>query len=124
MPRKSPPSSLAGASNPPNCRMMSKFETRFASGDKSAILDAVYHAARFGAALPEWAASAFQNAYKAVRVNFDLRSWDDAFGKPGRGRKLAANKQRAQLAWAVYWRVRETRELKPKPQDIFDTVGS
>jgi hypothetical protein len=96
----------------------------FASGNKNALISAMYMCVKYGHPFPSWAVAAFIEAYERVEFNFEHRSWDEVFGRPSsKGRKLQAIKQRDQIAWEVYRRVRDLRARRPKPRDIFETVG-
>ena len=59
-----------------------RLKRRFDSGDKGALLSAVFDCANAGIPLHKWAAAAFQDAYVDVKVNLRHASWDDVFGLP------------------------------------------
>jgi hypothetical protein len=56
-------------------------EERFNAGDKSALLYAIYHCLLMKRPLPEWLRAAFLHTYEA-RARFEIRSWDEVFGRP------------------------------------------
>ena len=101
-------------------------EKRFARGDRSAILAAVFECANAGIPLPRWARDAFQRAYLDTKVSPPLhRSWDDVFGKPhGRkGKHLDAKFKASKFQYLVYAAVVEMRNNRPRKTDVFPEVA-
>ena len=98
---------------------------RFAGGDRSAILDAVFECATGPILLPRWARDAFVQAYLETKVGPPLHSsWDDVFGKPhGKHKKLDAKFKANKFQYLVYAAVLELRKGRPRKTDVFPAVA-
>jgi hypothetical protein len=89
-------------------------EQQFSKGDNFTLLHAICVCANHNLVLPKWAARAFIKRFTRV-LTCETDSWDGAFGRPYRnGFHLAKARQRLQLRFRVYLRVREILEAEPK----------
>jgi hypothetical protein len=102
-------------------------EKRFARGDPSALLEAIFACANAGIALPRWARDAFVRAYLETKVGPPLhKSWDDVFGKPHgerKGKHLAAEFKASKFRYLVYAAVIEMRKDRSRKTDVFPAVA-
>jgi hypothetical protein len=100
-------------------------EKRFARGDRSAILDAIFECNTASIPLPRWAREAFQQAYLETKAGPPLhKSWDDVFGKPhGKGKHLDAKFKARKFQYLVYAAVVEMRKNRPRKTDVFPEVA-
>jgi hypothetical protein len=96
---------------------------QYEAGDKAALLGAINRCATAGLPIPDWAAKAFRENYRATAWEFKHRSWDDVFDKPNKGKNLHAARQARNLREKVYLRVLRLRKKRPKPRDIFQIVA-
>jgi hypothetical protein len=94
---------------------------RFWAGDKSALLDAIYHCLLMKRPLPEWLRAAFLHTYEA-RARFEIRSWDEVFDRPvPKSTHLKTEKRNAELRFRILERARELGP--PIHKDLFDQIG-
>jgi len=103
---------------------MASLERKFKGGQKRALIDAlltcIYSLPE--KPIPEWARLEFALAVYAVTAA-RAKSWDDVFGKPHRGRKIAQVRKQHDFRYEVTARVWKLRWQRPRPKDIFGTVG-
>jgi hypothetical protein len=87
----------------------------FETGDKEAILRAIFECARAGIPLPDWCRDEFMRAVIETKTGRRPHaSWDEVFGRPHRKHtKLAAKSQELKLRWKVYYAVRNEKARKP-----------
>ena len=101
-------------------------ERQFSKGDNFALLHAIRICAQRDLVIPEWAARAYIKRFNDV-LNCRTNSWDGAFGRPyPNGMHLSKARQRRQLRFAVYNRVREILAANPKrpiDEGLFASVG-
>jgi hypothetical protein len=101
-------------------------EQQFGKGDDFALLHAIRVCANHDLVIPKWAALAYIKRFDAV-LTCKTGSWDGAFGRPYRnGFHLVKARQRRQLRFAVYVRVREILEAEPGTavdESLFERVG-
>jgi len=99
---------------------------RFDRGDRSAILDALFHGlCDTNEPLPEWAINAFRDAYQAARAEMRHASWDDVFGRPCNLKKNAkreAARRERELLGRVWVAVTDARAANPR-KDVFADVA-
>jgi len=92
-----------------------------------AFLAAIRTCAMHGLVIPEWAADAYFDAFDRV-ANFEIGSWDTAFGKPYGNKHLAALRKRYEIQELVFEQIvqRLAREVPPPPIDaqLFESVGA
>src|SRR5262245_13744191 len=100
---------------------MSLYLRKFEEGDKTAIMQALKRCFKEGWEVPAWTAAAFKEA--VTRVERYEGTWNDVFGDPHHGRKLTHLRREQKLRWEVFNGVVKLRRQKPKPKDIFLTVG-
>jgi hypothetical protein len=93
-------------------------------GDRSALLQMVYHAAQHRRPLPEWAAEAFPIAYTWV-MRGSARTWDDAFGPPFPAGTHIHKLKLESRRYEVYQLVQEIHrdEGCPIDDELFERVG-
>src|SRR5262245_36627819 len=90
-------------------------------GDKSALLNAIYHCLLLKRPLPEWLRLIFLDLYEA-HARLALRSWDEVFGPPvPKGTHLETEKRKAELRPLVLERVRESG--LPIDRGLFEKIG-
>jgi hypothetical protein len=100
----------------------------YEDGDKAALLRVLMQCALFRRAMPEWAALAFDFIYRAALVG-EIRSWDEAFGRPFQQERAVAQQRGTQTQsrkWQVWKLVRELHEGEGKPpidNELFERVG-
>jgi hypothetical protein len=97
------------------------------AGNGTAILMAVYQCALMRKPLPEWLREAFIKAYELVTA-FEVRSWDDAFGKPQFGTQkggahLNRRKEYAELRYVVAVRVALRTSKEKISPNLFAKIG-
>jgi hypothetical protein len=99
---------------------------RYEKGEKAALLRAIDRCAAAGVPIPDWAAKAFEEKYRAVVYRFETSSWDDVFGKPrDSAAKLSARRQRRELQLPVYDRVSVLKGETGKSNDeVFRRVAA
>lgn len=89
------------------------------------VLDAVSQCALRGLVMPDWLANAYLSRYRTV-LSCQAGSWDDAFGKPYRGKKLHNLRRRRNLRFGIYNRVCEIKRASPERaigKELFESVG-
>jgi hypothetical protein len=98
-------------------------EERFNAGDKSALLYAIYHCLLMKRPLPEWLRAAFLHTYEA-RARFEIRSWDEVFGRPvPKSTHLETEKRNAELRPLIIERVEALKAEKPIDKGLFEKIG-
>lgn len=79
-----------------------QFHEAFSTGDKSAVLFALYRCLECEVPIPDWVAEAFV-AECAKVAGFQVGTWDEAFGRPRpKGTHLATKRKHASKGWRVY----------------------
>lgn len=101
---------------------VSLYWARFCEGDKTAPLKALKRCFKEGWTVPSWVRAAIVDAVK--RVERYEGTWNDVFGDPHHGRKVTHLRREQKLRWEVFNGVMKLRRQKPKPKDIFLTVGN
>jgi hypothetical protein len=96
----------------------------FESGNKSALLDALYVCLELKRPIPKWLQVAFLNAFEAVE-RYEIRTWEQAFGKPvPKGTHLKPRKRDAELSLNIIERVEALKRAGTKvDKDLFRAVG-
>jgi hypothetical protein len=98
-------------------------EERFNAGDKSALLYAIYHCLLMKRPLPEWLRAAFLHTYEA-RARFEIRSWDEVFGRPvPKSTHLETEKRNAELRPLIIERVEALKAEGPIDKGLFEKIG-
>src|SRR5215813_3983964 len=96
---------------------------KFESGNKTALLYAIYHCLLLRRPLPEWLRLAFLHTYEA-RARFEIRSWDDVFGRPvPKGMHLETEKRNAELRPLIIERVQALKAERPIDKGLFEEIG-
>jgi hypothetical protein len=96
-------------------------EERFNAGDKSALLDAIYHCLLMKRPLPEGLRTKFLHTYES-RARFEIRSWDEVFGRPvPKSTHLEKERRNAEWRFRILERVREL--APPIDKGLFDQIG-
>jgi hypothetical protein len=97
---------------------------QFEAGDKSVLLYAVYQCLEMKRPLPEWARIAFLDVCEAVE-RFEIKSWDDAFGRPfPKSTHLKAEKRKEQLRWTIMAHVKNLKAEGGRiDKELFDKIG-
>ena len=103
-------------------------KAQFEAGDSFALLQAIRKCANHDLRMPDWVAENYINRFDRV-LNCKSGSWDEAFGKPyPKGKHIKEMKERRNLRFRVYVRVREIREaskkLIPIDEALFSRVGA
>jgi hypothetical protein len=100
----------------------------YEDGDKAALLQMILVCAQDQKPLPDWAVTAFENAYHLV-VTGGARSWDDVFGNPHPKGKHHVLRPipggKLNRAYMVHTLIRDIHEKKGEPinNDLFESVG-
>ena len=93
-------------------------------GDGLAVLSCIYTCMTHGLVAPEWLAGTFNSRYLRV-TQARVGSWDKAFGRPSRGKHLAAVRQRLELRFKILNRVNEIAGAGVSiDQSLFETVAN
>lgn len=87
------------------------------AGDGFSILAAIASCVTYGLVAPEWLARAYLRSYRKV-LSCESASWDEVFGKPYPGKKLADLRRRRQLRLAVFNSVSEIRKSEGTSIDV------
>jgi hypothetical protein len=96
----------------------------YEAGDQTALLPMILICVQDQRPLPDWAGTAFENAYYRALAG-EARSWDDVFGKPyPKGKHVHSSSGKLSRAFVVHARVRDYKK-KGVPIDVklFDRVG-
>ena len=103
---------------------MAAFERQYKAGDKRVILHALAQCiCSFPSKpVPPWARHVLAAAMYEITMA-KVKSWDQVFDKPHKGRKIDQLRQQRQLRSLVTKRVLDLRRQKPKPKDINQTVA-
>jgi hypothetical protein len=95
----------------------------FAEGDSMALLAAIRKCANHDLPLPDWVAKAYISAYDEV-LNCRSNSWDEVFGKPYPAKHIGKLRQRRELIFGIYSRVRQLNKDGVGLDDpLFEIVG-
>jgi hypothetical protein len=98
----------------------------YKSGNKDAIIEAIYVCSLNSLPIPRWCEYAYLAAYRKVR-HYKAKSWDDVFGHPHKKRThLEAKRQEREKSFPVYQRIRQIKRENPSiPIDglLFEEVG-
>src|SRR5215471_3458558 len=99
-------------------------KAKLEGGNKSALLDAIYHCLLMKRPLPEWLRLAFLHAYEA-HARFEIRSWNEVFGLPvPKGTHLETEKRNAELRPLIIERVQAMKaQKKPIDKSLFEEIG-
>jgi hypothetical protein len=82
---------------------------KFDGGHKAALLMAIRYCCWMRRPLPEWARLAFLQAYDS---GFDIKSWDEVFGRPHpKGTHLAKEKKYLAVRSLIWERVRASKAM-------------
>jgi hypothetical protein len=73
--------------------------------------------------VPEWATLGLAKALYAIAMA-QATSWDDVFGNPHKGRKVAQLQKERALRYKVAKRVLDLRQRNPKPRNIYQVVAA
>jgi hypothetical protein len=97
---------------------------KFESGNKTGLLYAIYYCLLLRRPLPDWLRLAFLHTYEA-RARFEIRSWDDVFGRPvPKGTHLKTEKRNSELRFLILERVEALKaEGRPIDKGLFEEVG-
>ena len=77
---------------------------KFDEGNPAIILMAMHECLLLDRPIPEWLRKAFIEAYQSATA-FEIRSWDEAFGKPHKGAQLEPRKKHAELRYLIALRI-------------------
>lgn len=106
-------------------RRANQLKDQVISGDGFSLLAVIRICASSGLVIPPWAVKQYIAKYDVI-LNCRASSWDDAFGKPYKGKHLKKLKQRRDLRHPVYMRVREILASNSRPpidKGLFEEVG-
>lgn len=119
-----------------NHRSAADLEAQYKSGDKAALIEAIYMCANAEIPLLQWIEKAFRRGYQQVlSLNLQSNSWDDVFGKPlPKGSHLNALKKHRNMRPVVWGEVRKlinagiinkkgVTTLRPIDSGLFEEVG-
>jgi hypothetical protein len=91
----------------------------FDGDNKWPLLDAIYRCLQLRRPVPEWLRVAFLDAYEA-RARFEIRSWDEVFGKPvPKGTHLETERRNAELRPLILERVKAVKAEKSQSTRAF-----
>lgn len=98
----------------------------YQTGDKQALLEAMYGCMMHAIPFPRWCKKAFLSACEDV-YTYKAKTWDDVFGHPHpKGTHLAAKREEREKSLHVCKRIQQIKEDDPSiPIDghLFETVG-
>jgi hypothetical protein len=97
----------------------------FKAGDGSQLLWFVNFCLILNRPVPDWARQAFRAAYNRG-LRFEIKSWDEVFGRPlKKGKQLATERRKMELATHVTALVFELHQLRGKPigKALFESIG-
>jgi hypothetical protein len=95
----------------------------FDGGDKSALLQAIRYCCWLRRPLPEWLRVAFLAAYDSA-TGYEIKSWDDAFGRPHpKGAHLRTEKRNLELRPVIIGRVQALRTEMSVDKELFEKIG-
>jgi hypothetical protein len=106
-------------------RQLASLKKQFEAGSGFALLAAIRVCARANMVMPDWVADGYVERYDKV-LNCHAASWDEVFGKPYPGKHIAGLRERRELRFAVYCRVREILKREPETridEELFERVG-
>ena len=103
---------------------LEKGKKLYEQGDKDQILYWLSFCIKNHRPIPDWLEQAFLKAYHAGRM-FEIKSWDDVFGKPlKKGKRLATERRNMKLTRLIFERVCDLQKAgKPIDQELFAAVG-
>jgi hypothetical protein len=95
---------------------------KFDGGHKAALLMAIRYCCWMRRPLPEWARLTFLQAYDS---GFDIKSWDEVFGRPHpKGTHLAKEKKYLAVRSLIWERVRASKAMgKSINKELFEGIG-
>jgi hypothetical protein len=100
---------------------------QFQTGDSFALLQAMRKCANHDLLMPDWVAQNYIDRFDRV-LSCKLASWDEAFGKPSpKGVHISDMRQRRNLRFKVYLRIREIRHADKSiaiDDHLFGSVGA
>jgi hypothetical protein len=96
----------------------------FEAGDKSLLLWTLYTCLQLRRPLPEWLRTAFLAAYDSA-TEYEIKSWDDAFGRPHpKNTHFETEKRKLKLRPVIIGRVEALKAQGVKiDKDLFERVG-
>lgn len=97
----------------------------FESGNKSALLHALYVCLELRRPIPEWLRHAFLEVFESVE-RYEIRTWEQVFGKPvPKGTHLKPRKRDAVLPLIIIENVEALKRAgrKVDKKDLFKEVG-
>ena len=98
----------------------------YQTGDKQALLEAMYLCMMHAIPLPLWCKEAFLSACGKV-YTYKAKSWEDVFGRPHpKGTHLATKREEREMSSRVYEKIRQIKKENPSiPIDchLFERVG-
>jgi hypothetical protein len=99
-----------------------ELRARYEKGEKQALWEMLLYCIAYRWALPEWAAGALTEADSRFESG-QLKTWEEIFGKPYRGktRKGSHTKAQASPVWEEVNRLH--REGRPIDGNLFEEVG-
>lgn len=111
-------------------RLLARIEQDFIAGHPRALFIAIRTCARFGVAMPPWAATAFLARMNAID-SMQASSWDEAFGSPWpKGKHLKTAREGLSIKYPIYMRIMEEHDKadnngKKTPIDdlLFERIG-
>lgn len=87
------------------------------------LIQAIRECAKYEIAMPDWVAKAFLEQSDKM-LNFEVRSWDDVFGKMHNRKHLDAQRVRKKKKNPVFYAVMERRQVnQPVDEHLFSQVG-
>jgi hypothetical protein len=97
---------------------------QFDAGDKSTLIWVIYQCLEMKRPLPEWARVAFLAACDSV-AEYEIKSWDDAFGRPHpKSTHLKAEKEKEKLRWVIIMHVKNLRAEGDRiDKGLFEKIG-
>ena len=101
-------------------------EERYKRGDKSVLMRELYRwVDNPRGSIPEWLRRALIHAIGRARINYEVDSWDEVFGRPvPKGKSRRALKRKRELEWPVLDRVEKlTKEGHRIDKQLFEIVG-
>jgi hypothetical protein len=107
-----------------NDRQLEKAKELYEQGDKAQLLYWLAHCIRDHRPIPLWLEKAFLAACRAG-TRFEIKSWDEVFGRPlKKGKRLATERRKWVITEPLWTRVVDLHaEGKPLDKELFNTVG-
>jgi hypothetical protein len=95
----------------------------FDGGNKWPLLYAIHQCLLLKRPLPEWLRLAFLDAHDSA-TGYEIKSWDDAFGRPHpKGAHIKNQKRHFELRHVIVQRVEELRSEMPVDKKLFEKIG-